>query len=254
MPLLPLDMHAHVDPQISVRSLRDLGAIVFVATKSIEEATAALSRSGADEQTAWGVGVHPGLVRAQRSFEPEAFKRLLGRTSFLSEIGLDGSSRVPMSQQIDTLMAILRVREALPRLTSVHSYRATGEVIEVLRAWPSPGTILHWWLGSVMETDEAVDLGCYFSINPSSARRLDVLRRIPRDRVLTETDHPAGDRFIQSPRPGAVESTEMALARHYGLSSRAMREQIWKNFDRLVVSTEVEALLPRRVRVQLASL
>jgi len=252
MGLMPLDMHAHVDTAISPASLRELNAVVFVATKSPTDAEAGIRRH--DEYTVWGVGTHPGLVRVQKAFDASTFAALVGRTPYVGEIGLDGKSRVDMQHQSETFDSVLRILDAYPRVASIHSYRATAEVLDVLGGHHRRGLILHWWLGTPAQTRAAVDLGCYFSINPSSARRTDVLRDIPPSRVLTETDHPAGDRFSRNPRPGQVIEVERVLARHYGVSADLMREQIWRNLDAMITDCEIQQMLPRKIRVQLATL
>lgn len=249
---MPLDMHAHVDPAISPSSLRELNAVVFVATKSPTDAEAGIRRQ--DEYTVWGVGTHPGLVRVQKAFDARTFAALVRRTPYVGEIGLDGASRVDMQLQTETFNSVLRILDGYPRLASVHSYRATAEVIDLLRDHQCRGLILHWWLGTPAETRAAVDLGCFFSINLSSVRRTDLLLHIPPSRVLTETDHPAGDRFGRDPRPGQVSDVERMLADHYGLSADHMREQIWRNLDAMITDCEIEQMLPRKIRVQLATL
>src|SRR3546814_5125598 len=55
------------------------------------------------------------------------------------------------------------------------------------------GVVLHWFTGSKADVRRAVDRGCYFSVNEgmlASATGLRVMREIPIDRVLTETDGP----------------------------------------------------------------
>ena len=44
--------------------------------------------------TVWGVGCHLGVVSAHKEFDRERFGELVRRTAFVSEVGLDGSSRV----------------------------------------------------------------------------------------------------------------------------------------------------------------
>lgn len=249
-PLPALDLHAHLDVDIAPSALRDLRAVVFAATRSLSEAETAMSRR--DEQTVWGVGCHPGLVGAHREFDARRFAQLVTAAAFVSEIGLDGASRVPLETQQGTLSAILLELQRLPRVASVHSYQATDLVIAALEARPIRGCVLHWWLGDASQTRRAIELGCFFSVNASSVRRTDVLDQIPFDRVITETDHPFGDRGSRAQaRPGFVTPVEKALARHYQRAPHQIRLSIWDNFARLVSETESMGLLPRRIRIQL---
>ena len=245
-----IDLHAHIDVSIAPTELRQLGAVVFCATRSLDEADAALARH--DEQTVWGVGCHPGLVGAHKAFERGRFAELAQRTAFVSEIGLDGGSRVPMSTQQTTLAAVLAELQGSPRITSLHSYKATDLVIAALEAQPIKGAVLHWWLGDSSQTRRAIDLGCFFSVNASSVRRTDLLDIIPLDRLLTETDHPFGDRRAgRNARPGLVATVEEALAHHYRTTPDKIRAAMWDNLARLTGGTGCAALLPRAIRVQL---
>jgi TatD DNase family protein len=250
--LPPLDLHAHIDTDLPTKSLDELRAVVFAATRSLEEADRAMARN--DAATVWGVGCHPGLIKAQTSFSASKFSLLLDRTALAGELGLDGKSRVSMAQQRETLRTALRVLIEKPRLVSLHSVAATRPLLDELEATPIKGAILHWWLGDPAETQRALRLGCFFSVNEACLRRMDILQRIPLERVLTETDHPFGNRHSRiRPRPGAVLDVEEGLAKMHGLTEAALREQVWRNFGALVKATGSSALLPRSVRSHLAA-
>ena len=248
----PLDLHAHVDTGIEAAELTALRAIVFAVTRSLDEAEQALKRS--DRTTIWGVGCHPGLVGVQKAFDPKRFQALAEVTPYVGEIGLDGASRVPMDMQRHTLAGALGVLQQSPRVTSLHSYKATSEILSLMAAFPQPGLILHWWLGTEGETYRAVELGCYFSINRSSARRRDLLAQIPLDRVLPETDHPFGNKGRGLQRPGEVGHVEAALAEAHGLSTEKVRRRTWQTLASIVQETRTGRLLPERVRRQLAAM
>ena len=241
-----LDLHAHVDPRISGRDLLDLDAVVFAVTRSLDEAELALKRD--DALTAWGIGCHPGLVKAHKAFDHRRFADLVAHSGYVSEVGLDGRSRVPMETQEGTFQAVLSVLAHTPRITSIHSFEAAEEVVAALEGQPIKGAILHWWLGNVEQTRRAVGLGCFFSINASSVRRQDLLDEIPLDRVLTETDHPFGDRFGGEPRPGRVDDVEAWLARHYRVERTELRRVLWRNLARLADETGCRDLLPAGVQ------
>ena len=201
----------------------------------------------------WGVGCHPGLKKAQIGFDAGRFEELLTRTAVAGELGLDGKSRVSMDQQVATLAKTLDVLRRRPRLASVHSYAATGQLLELLEKDCPSGIILHWWLGDARQTDRAVELGCYFSVNASSVRRKDVLAVVPRDRLLTETDHPFGDRRSRLRKPGRVDDVELAIGRHYGMSPSEVRRLMWANLSLLISTAGCSTLLPHETRVALAA-
>jgi TatD DNase family protein len=251
--LPPLDVHAHVATDIAKSDLEALGAVVLIATRSLADFSLVSDRR--DLVSVWGVGCHPSLVGVQRAFDAGLFEKALSTTAYIAEVGIDGGSRVPIAKQEETLEAILRIVDRLPRVVSFHSYKATRELLDLLTEHgPQSGRILHWWLGDTSETNRALDLGCDFSVNYSMIRASDVWKSIPLNRLLLETDHPSGDRFSASPRqPGRVQSVEAAIAKHHGMPASEVRKQIWANFARIVSDTGTGPLLPRPVRSMIDS-
>jgi TatD DNase family protein len=73
----------------------------------------------------------------------ERFRELVQSTAIVGEIGLDTGSRVPFELQLQTFRQALEVVAGLPRLVSIHTYRATGLVLEELRRQPVAVPILH---------------------------------------------------------------------------------------------------------------
>jgi TatD DNase family protein len=246
-PLPPLDLHAHVKPTIAPRELEQLGAVVFVATRSLHEFHQTQKRR--DSVTIWGVGAHPGVERAQRDFDPDVFAEAIKSTAFVSEVGLDGRSKVPMALQEQTFREVLRAVSAKPRIVSIHSSGASGKVLDALSEVPVRGAVLHWWRGTAAQTARAIELGCWFSINLAGMKYPSDVALIPINRVLIETDHPSGDRGASEPRqPGSVGGVESALALVYGVTSAEIRTQVWRNFADLVDDAGVLGLLPAAVR------
>lgn len=96
--------------------------------------------------------------------------------------------------------------------------------------------------GDTPRTQRAVELGCYFSLNAAMFRRPGSLRQIPLERVLSETDHPFGDRSAPQPRrPGGVLPEECAIARLHGLRQEDVRRLMWANLSRLVATQVAHA-------------
>jgi TatD DNase family protein len=241
----PLDLHAHVATTIAERDLRELGAFICVATRSLAEYEAVRNRR--DVRTLWGVGVHPGLVGAQKAFNIAAFAAAVATTPFVTEVGIDGGSRVPMELQLEVFRAVLDQLTITPRLVSVHSNGAHVRVLRELSRRPVKGVILHWWTGSAELTEEAVRLGCYFSLPPASMGSLGTFESVPVDRLLPETDHPDGDRRGPLPRrPGNLKEVETRLGADRGLDQYAMRIQFWRNLLSLVDDVGVGPLIPNQ--------
>jgi TatD DNase family protein len=245
----PLDTHAHIDVNIDAVTLLNLRAVIFAANRSLDESRHALARQSDDLLTVWGIGVHPGVNAALVAYDPDVFSALLSETAYIGEIGLDArvKSRLPLQREV--FSSELSQLQKNPRLTSIHSYGATAEVLDELTHTPINGVILHWWLGNRDATQRALDLGAYFSVNASCVRRSEALDHIPLDRLLLETDHPDGNRYAVQPRqPGNVADVEKTLAEQHGMTSAALRLVVWQNLASLAATTQTHDLLPQRVR------
>jgi TatD DNase family protein len=244
----PLDTHAHVDVNIGARELLELRAVVFAASRSLAESSTALSRQAADLLVVWGLGVHPGLKDSLEDYDHARFSDLLDRTAYVGEVGLDGKAKGRLPRQQQVLSEILATLQERPRITSLHSYAATHELLESLDSTPIEGAVLHWWLGDAANTRKAVEAGAYFSVNMASLRHEETISEIPLERILLETDHPDGNRSSPAPRrPGRVDNLEKALGSRFGLTPGQMRLATWRNLRDLVDRTRCADLLPQQV-------
>jgi TatD DNase family protein len=240
--LTSLDAHAHLDHARTVDELADSGSVLAM-TLSLEEAALAICRH--DHQIVWGVGCHPRRLRAQESFDAERFGDLAERTALVGEIGLDTGphyEHASLETQLQTFRKALKVVSDLPRIVSIHSYRATGLVIRELRQNPITVPILHWWTGTVEETKEAVALGCYFSVHSAVARHSKFRTAVPPERILIESDHGYAD--PPAAIPCRIEWVEHLVAQQLGLSGRDVRRLAWQNLATIVQKTDTRKLLP----------
>lgn len=248
--LPPLDLHAHVDPRIAPRQLEQLGAVVFAATRSASEFERTTARS--DQVTIWGLGCHPGVATAQTNFDAGRFAELMRRTPFISEVGLDGATRTDAGTQTEIFRSVLALVARTPKITSVHSKRATSQVLDLIEESGARGVVLHWWLGSQDETKRAIGLGCFFSVN----RSMDCTKLrnagVPLGSLLPETDHPSGNRQGTDHRqPGWTSDVERAVAEVYGVTAVEVRTRFWRTLAALTRELDLDDLFPRAVKAML---
>lgn len=241
----PIDAHAHVETDIHPQALLALRAVVLVALRSQSEFDQAAERK--DPLAVWGVGIHPGVATAIDNFDADDLRSQLRRTPLLSEVGLDRRSSAPTKKQEDVFRAALSVHDEAACVASIHSAGRTARVLEMIQDHRCSTMILHWWNGSADETQRAVELGCYFSVNERSLDSPNV-SGIPIERMLTETDHPYGD-LGRNARPGRVDPVESA----FGRSPAEFRRQTWQNFGRLFDNADAAYRLPSKVRGLLAA-
>jgi len=229
--LPPLDCHAHIAPDVTPPQIVGLkGALVFAMTRTPEEAHAAARRT--DDTLAWGFGAHPGLPAALGAVDDSVLARAVAAHAVIGEVGLD--RRGPYGVQRGVLEAVLTACSGRPVLLSLHSTGRTRELLDVLTQQPHPGAILHWFNGSSDEIAEAIELGCYFSVNHAMTNeRLDL---VPQSRMLPETDFPSSRRKTLASKPGDTMALEARLAQRDGVFPSTVRRGWYRNLGRLIDS------------------
>lgn len=250
-PLPPVDMHCHLTQAADPVD----GDPAILSVTFTPDEYAARPAGGAASRTVWAVGLHPWEYGSDDQLE--AFARQLPDSLAVGEIGLDGTDRArsPMAVQRDGLRQILANPETKRRIGSIHGWMAYQEVVDVLRSEPTPGIVYHWFMGMGDTLDQAIALDIFFSVNDamlSLAEGREIVARLPRRQVLTETDGPyiqAGTGQAMNPgdvipggpalRPGELSNTEQQLAEIWGKSTSAVREQIWRNLAELESRVEV---------------
>lgn len=244
-----LDCHAHVAPDVTAEQLEHLGNVLILAmTRSIVEAEGVSRRE--DPQLVWGCGLHPGDRSARDSFNAARFERLVGQFAVVGEIGMDRRAG-DLARQESILTDILAMTKDAPVLLSIHSAGCARSVVELLKARPHPGAILHWFLGTDTQVREAVEAGCFFSVN--GAMRDEQIQRVPLDRLLPETDYPSASRRGGGRLPGDVAGLAERVAKIHDLPPSDVAYRWRRNL--LAVMTRSGALdrLPEAVADALLS-
>lgn len=195
-----VDMHCHLDlypePAMEVARIAGLKAYVLSVTTTPKAWRVTSSLSATVPRIRTALGLHPQLAKARKSELP-LFDRLLPNAKYVGEIGLDGGPDCKefWSDQTDVFEHILSSCERLGgRILTIHSRSAATAVLDMVERYPGCGKpILHWFSGTQRELARAAEMGCWFSVGPAmlageKGRRL--VGKMPRERVLTETDGP----------------------------------------------------------------
>jgi len=195
-----IDFHCHLD--LYPNALNLLSEVArrnefTLAVTTSPRAFLGTSRVFAGKQSIHvGLGLHPEVAEAKQN-EEALLIQLISSTRFIGEIGLDGSARfkhsLPVQERIFTSV-VAECQSQGGRVMSIHSRGAESRLLEILEAHPNAGIpVLHWFSGSRLERQRAVELGCWFSVGPAmlaSERGRTHLSEIPLDHVLPETDGP----------------------------------------------------------------
>jgi TatD DNase family protein len=241
-----IDFHCHLDlypdPARVVDQCRERGMYVLsmTTTPTAWPTSSQLSREGDRIRTA--LDLHPQVAH-ERQAELSLFDELIGGTRYVGEIGLDGAPefRDHWSVQVEVFTHILDAcRRVGGRIMSIHSRRASKAVLQHLAEHEGAGTpILHWFSGSLRELQRAIDLGCWFSVGPAmlrGERGRELAARMPRDRVLTETDGPFAQIDNASLMPWDVHQAVGLLSTLWSVPAEVVDSTLRENLLRLVTS------------------
>ncbi|MBX3725127.1 MAG: TatD family hydrolase [Xanthomonadales bacterium] len=238
-----IDFHCHLDlypdPHAVATACLERGLYVLsvTTTPSAWKGTSTLALGKSRIKTA--LGLHPQVAH-QRKSELELFEQLVAQTSYVGEIGLDGAPefKCHWADQVEVFERILMAcANAGGKVLSLHSRRASKEVLRRLADHPRAGIpILHWFSGTKKEVDRAVEQGCWFSVGPAmlaSSKGRALVERMPRERVLTESDGPFSKMKGRSIFPWETSLAVHALSALWKVPCAEVDKQLLLNLKRL---------------------
>ncbi len=188
------------------------------------------------------LGLHPQLV-ADHEHEISTWDKYLPEARYIGEVGLDASPRfykyLPAQQRIFQHV-LQQCAKYGDKILSVHSVRAAKLVLDAIEQYfpANKGKlVLHWFTGTKSEARRAIQLGCYFSVNATmlqNKRHQDMVKEIPLDRILTETDGPFTQMHGSPARPWDVVHAVQGLSELHGMTIEETACLIVNNFKTLL--------------------
>jgi TatD DNase family protein len=250
-----VDSHCHLDfpefaPELDEVMARaraaNVGTCLTIGTKlATFDRTKAIAERYSD---VWcTIGSHPHEAKAEPLADSQALlaaskhPKVVG----IGETGLDYYyENSPREAQARNFRAHIAAARELDLPLIVHTRDADEDTIAMLedemRKGPFRG-LVHCFTGSQMLADAAIAIGFYISASgiatfKNSVALRDVLKTVPLDRLLVETDAPylapvphRGKRN----EPAFVTHTAAALAELKGVSREALAQATTENFSRL---------------------
>jgi TatD DNase family protein len=193
-----------------------------------------------------GLGLHPQLV-AERSAEIQLWDEFLPEARYVGEVGLDAGPRhfrsFDLQKEVFTHI-LCKCAEVGGKILSVHSVRSANTVLDLIESHlphERGRVVLHWFTGSASDARRAIDLGCYFSVNPAMLRNdrgRKLIGALPADRLLTETDAPFTQINDRPSAPTDVKTVVEELAALRREASESTRQRIIANLRTLVGAPE----------------
>ncbi len=235
---LLLDAHLHIKAHSELHISENVGRIFLNSTETADMATVKES-SETDNRIIPFYGLHPWNAGVHKTDLPD-FKQLLTQNTFsgIGECGLDFGQKYRESRenQIGIFEKQLELAFEFRRPVSVHCVRAWGQIIKSLGKFvPLPAPfILHSFYGSSETAEILINLGGYISISPISlqnpVRSTPVIKDLPLNRILTETDLLAGGKdFSAENHLHTLKNVYNTVANIKSTSFNDFLKRIWKN-------------------------
>lgn len=135
-------------------------------------------------------GLHPWYADQSLEGLPDQLKDAVA----IGECGLDfHRARDPelRERQRLVLRSQLELARRLKKPVVLHCVRAHQALLQEMEAFPEVRCMLHGFLGSSADAQAWLRRGDFLSLGPHALSRADLMRQLPLDRVLIETDAPS---------------------------------------------------------------
>lgn len=226
------DAHIHLaEPDCHYPDLDDAELLFACVAKPDEWET---QTSIADRRAIRFYGVHPWYAEQWSESIEKRLRKILSDDpdAHIGEIGLDRLR--PFDRQLEVFETQVKIASDLGRAVNVHNIGCGGEAAKILRICGSgcKSIILHSFRSP--DISPFSGLNCYFSVNPrllekSERNAKTVLKHIPPDRLLLETDAPfTSERFTSM--NGFISSISELL----GLSKNELAETVLENAEKAI--------------------
>ena len=246
-----IDTHSHLDVlalESDFESWVEAGRSLGVKTGLITTGDSNGFQSAIDcaHRVGWGygLGVHPMFVDGVEDLELDVLDQSLAvhfddlRLVAVGEIGLDFYIENPDKvRQEKFFIEQMRLAEKYSLPVSVHARRALFRVMAIIKQFPQVKGVIHAFPGSKEEARQVVDLGWKIGVGgavtyPGSKRLRDVVRFVPIEALVLETDCPdmaPADRVDRRSYPADIAHYAAIVAQLRGETTDTVTEAIFSN-------------------------
>lgn len=246
------DFHCHLDlcsnPSEMVKTCEKEKIFTLTVTTTPKAWVQNLSWTKSSRCVYAAPGLHPELA-GERYCEITLLEKSIEESRLIGEIGLDGSPQHGKSWRIQKevfIRALTKAQHLGGRVASIHSRRASKEVVKCLEENTTPNRvlpILHWFSGSIAIGRKAAELGCYFSVNHSTLEHKTgqaLVKSLPENRLLMETDAPFTYLIDRKSKPADVVVTTEWLAAVRDIPVNEMRNILETNSRRVLAFADMD--------------
>jgi TatD DNase family protein len=251
-----IDTHAHLDmtdfavdcDAVIARAVEAGVNKIITAGTSVKSSEKTITLAENYPQVFAAVGIHP---HEAANVQKTDITRLAGLAKYskvvaLGEMGLDFyRNYTPQDSQYETLKWQLELAGELRLPVIIHARQSTKEMLEILSEWVkrshavSPG-VIHCFQGDTSAARTYLEMGFYLAfggyIGYPNSRLAEIIKTIPEDRLLVETDAPylPPQKFRgQRNEPAYIRFTLEKMAEIRGTTAEEVGKQTTENAMRL---------------------
>ncbi|MEY7998912.1 TatD family hydrolase [Clostridium sp. Mt-5] len=184
-------------------------------------------------------GIHPWEAY-KNCGDLDGFDGYVKECRAIGEIGLDyywvlESEKYPKMGRV--FEYFLDRAKYYDKIVNIHTKGAEEKILEYIRSYKLRTPIIHWYSGKVDTLKELLKLGCYFTISVDigySRLTDEIVKILPMDRILTETDGPTSLEWVNKEYgyPCEVENIVKKISSIKGTQYEEVKDKISSNFNR----------------------
>lgn len=225
-------------------------SVVAMVTNSTDLETSKLSLELAEKYPNLvyaAVGIHPWNANQLTPSELQEAADFISKNANLKEklvavgeIGLDpkyAKRKEQKEQQLRVFAEMVQLAERLALPIIVHSRWSVQKITSILSSYRLKGVLWHWLSDSSEVLSRVIERGDYISEGPPvgySDKIQEIVRQVPLERLLTETDGPVryyGPLKDTPTTPALISQTVTAISQVKKVDEFHVAEQILNNFS-----------------------
>lgn len=228
--------------KLVVEARRKAVVLIVAASHDLASAERTIDMASRATEVYAALGMHPWVAT---TIDDEGYRRFLAlaerpKVVGLSEIGLDNvRSKVPKETQVQALTQMFRLSSETGLPVMLHDRGYHKELIRLVQSARPAGGCIHGFDGSESEVEDWLQMGYYVSIGrvvvgTEGERLRTVVRKVPIDKLLLETDSPGRDgKGVLNGQARVLQVAEI-VAGWLGLSAEAIGEATTDNLRRML--------------------
>lgn len=234
---------AQLDAVIDRARAAGVNQLITIGT-DLDDARAAIALCRDRPNVRCAVGIHPNYTQHAKVEDVAQLRDLQADPAVvaLGEMGLDYFHKfADRAHQARLFEAQMALAAEFARPVVIHSREAIDDTLAIMKAFPAVRGVFHCFTGTAPEADRILAAGHWISFTgPVTYKKndalRDVVRRVPADRLMVETDapylSPEPVRGHKVNEPAFVMHTARKVAEVRGVSLEALDELSTANANR----------------------